>query len=175
MSVLSNGDMITGTVPPTADINPKSAGALYIDYSTGVIWICKDNTKNKNVWENQLLKAYPIGCMYISMSDISPETLFGGKWKRESGDRTLWLSDSGAGDYIAPGLPNITGGSGHIFYGSGVWGAFYHNGDAKGISGGGGWGDKYVAFSASRSSSIYGNSSTVQPPAVRVYAWTRIE
>lgn len=69
---------------------------------------------------------------------------------------------------IEAGLPNITG-----TFGTAVeentcklTGAFYSNG--LGPGGPDGWTDYYVGFDASRCSSVYGKSTTVQPPAVTV-------
>lgn len=70
---------------------------------------------------------------------------------------------SEAGMYVAAGLPGITGESGtnQGFYS----GAFY------GVAGSGYncvAGDSHTGFDASRSNSIYGASSTVQPPAAKL-------
>jgi hypothetical protein len=82
---------------------------------------------------------------------------------------TLWGSDgSTIGASVGAGLPNITGSfSLGPAAAANADGAFYNtNAD---ISGSGDWDtDKKVNFDASRSSSIYGNSETVQPPAIRV-------
>lgn len=76
------------------------------------------------------------------------------------------------GQTLAAGLPNITGSFGakqFTAYGEG-WGegAFYAE-NPSGDSAGGGSSGKTTVFylDASRSSSVYGNSTTVQPPAVR--------
>ena len=76
------------------------------------------------------------------------------------------------GNYVAPGLPNITG---HFGVDDSIRatasGAFYNGGnlnyDASSSTGNGG----YIEFNASRSSSIYGNSTTVQPPATQMYLY----
>lgn len=83
--------------------------------------------------------------------------------------RFLEGSDS-PGTYIDAGLPNIKG----IFYGAdigAVSGAFINMGNSSII-----WqcGSSFIYrplidFDASRSNAIYGNSSTVQPPAFTVY------
>ena len=74
----------------------------------------------------------------------------------------------------AAGLPNITG-----YFTSGSWiqytselsGAFYNNDGSYGIGGNKGDGRLRAYFDASRCSSVYGKSSTVQPPSylVRFY------
>ena len=76
------------------------------------------------------------------------------------------------GQTLAAGLPNITGSFGakqFTAYGDG-WGegAFYAE-NPSGDSAGGGSSGKTTVFylDASRSSSVYGNSSTVQPASVR--------
>lgn len=81
------------------------------------------------------------------------------------------------GDYVEPGLPNITGEIMESGFGGSVsynTGAFYavtipsssratHVSNTTETMG--------VGFDASRSSSIYGNSSTVQPPATQMYLY----
>lgn len=81
---------------------------------------------------------------------------------------------TGAGNYVAPGLPNITG----DFNTGGVW-TRYASGAFKvptaevggdGPSGNGSNQTRYT-FDASRSSSVYGSSQTVQPPATEMYLY----
>ena len=83
----------------------------------------------------------------------------------------------GAGSTAEAGLPNITGT--FKMDPQTAWirinnttGAFYTTGATGQILTGGGAGDNVnneAGFDASRSSSIYGKSSTVQPPALFVY------
>ena len=76
------------------------------------------------------------------------------------------------GEELEAGLPNITGrfGVDDMIISNGAYsGCFYnynssYNYDASSTGGNGG----YIGFRASRSSSIYGKSSTVQPPAFTV-------
>lgn len=74
----------------------------------------------------------------------------------------------------APGLPNITG---TICVDDenleNVTGAFYIKGMGRGPTGSS-TGGRTVAFDASRSNSIYGNSETVQPPNTTIKLWKRI-
>lgn len=173
MGILSNGDIYVNETDPTEDINPKTAGAVWFNYSTGQHFICKDNTKDKNKWITSLDLIYPIGSCYFTMANIDPGDIFGGKWEKISGNQTIWLSDSGAGNTISPGLPNITGTCGIAMRWKNVGGAFYTIHTIDAIRNGGSY-DPGIAFDASRSSSIYGNSTTVQPPAIRIYCWKRI-
>lgn len=49
-SILDQTDIYNGNVPPDAKVNPKVKGALYIENTTGSLYICIDNTKDKNKW-----------------------------------------------------------------------------------------------------------------------------
>lgn len=78
-----------------------------------------------------------------------------------------------AGTVKEAGLPNITGSFGYlravIDYSYEVSGAFYDNGIIKKHDDGNYWTTgRGVGFDASRSSMVYGNSDTVQPPSVTV-------
>ena len=145
----------------------------------------------------KLLQAvYPVGSVYINTIDINPSTIFGfGTWKRVAQNMTLWGAsangESGATKYA--GLPNITGEAGYIkplTTGSYYQGINYKNGcfaksknitatpntrkvepsdisddnDETGL----------LKFDASSSNSIYGKSTTVQPPALVVNIWKRV-
>lgn len=145
----------------------------------------------------KLLQAvYPVGSVYINTIDINPSTIFGfGTWERVAQNMTLWGAsangESGATKYA--GLPDITGEVGFIkplTEGSYYQGVNYKNGcftksknitatpntrkvEASDIS------DDYgetglIKFDASSSNSIYGNSTTVQPPALVVNIWKRV-
>ena len=80
-----------------------------------------------------------------------------------------------AGTKVAAGLPNITGGWNNVgvepgygtasgaFYNNIVGGTFFYHGSGRGGNQGG------FYLNASRSSSIYGKSNTVQPPSQIVH------
>lgn len=79
-----------------------------------------------------------------------------------------------AGSQIDAGLPNITGGYDRNPFEAEKWyaatGAFYNSGTAYEIPNIGTLAaNRGLAFDASRSNSIYGNSSTVQPPSQLVH------
>lgn len=129
---------------------------------------------------------YPVGSVYLSVQDTSPALLFGGSWELLPENSALWTAredDIFAGVKIPAGLPNITGdvdniwacktfdtspiASGALSLGSQI---------TNGSAGGNGW-QMYLHelyFNASKSNSIYGNSTTVQPPAYTVFAWKRV-
>ena len=90
--------------------------------------------------------------------------------------RVPWGSEDGTYGYISAGLPNITGSAVNV--------TFFTNYSASGamyLSNNTNWRwagtnvfpGNNINFNASRSSSIYGASSTVQPPAIKVRWKTR--
>lgn len=131
----------------------------------------------------QKLADHPVGSIYQSTDSTSPASLFGGSWESIASERVL-MGASGshaAGTTVDAGLPNITGQATFI-NSDGVdndkypdLGAFYFGVDnnqytttlTSGI------GKRDLRFDASRVSSIYGKSATVQPPAYYVYMWRR--
>lgn len=138
------------------------------------------------------LMAHPIGSYYISQNPTSPAELYGGGWEELDAGKTLWTiptTETGAGEIIEAGLPNITGSlsksggtpitnapSGYIT----TSGAFTNPTYASGSSSYRTSEDttalfKSFSFDASNSNSIYGNSTTVQPPAIKVYMWKRYQ
>lgn len=135
---------------------------------------------------------HPVGSLYISENATSPASFIGGTWERIE-DCTIWgASDTHpAGTKLEAGLPNIEGviesrasntpSNSPLGAIRGTSGAF----SAKANSGEAGTSpvsipvdDRYktdmVSFDASRSSSVYGNSDTVQPPAYCTYIWRRV-
>lgn len=69
------------------------------------------------------------------------------------------------GTKVSAGLPNITGHFGGVA-GTSVTGAFNIDETDKSVASGTNGTRQYLSFDASRSSSIYGKSNTVQPPAL---------
>ena len=129
------------------------------------------------IWQS----IYPIGTIYQTLdSGFDPNVSFSGTtWTRLKDGLFLESASTASqiGQELAAGLPNIMGTyQRHLgapgFYGA--VGAFYLE-DKQG--GGASVTDNstYVrlCYSASRSSSIYGNSTTVQPPAILVAMWQR--
>ena len=85
-------------------------------------------------------------------------------------NRVLWGSTSFG--YINAGLPNITGTFGGVRdVAAAPTGAFYRTGWSA--SPGAGRDTQAIGFEASRSNGIYGNSNTVQPPAIKCRVKTR--
>lgn len=121
---------------------------------------------------------YPVGSIYITTNSAPPfSSLDFGAWEEVSSGRVLQGADSthSAGSTIEAGLPNITGSfDGNTDDGdSEKTGPFYTlRTNITGANGGVGAG--VVGFDASRCSSIYGSSDTVQPPAYVVHIWKRV-
>lgn len=186
-AMLVNPETRTGAIRirahniPTAEISArwypiKYGGQFYGDGS---------------IYSNFLLAAHPVGSIYQTISPENPSVTFGGgTWEKIAQDRVLMgASDTHpAGTTIEAGLPNVKGTftaalrDGFTDYSANkITGAFYENGTTTGDdsynsistnvgipSGGAPFG-----FDASRSNSIYGRSTTVQPPAYFTYTWLR--
>lgn len=134
---------------------------------------------------------HPVGSLYISDNATSPADLYGGTWERIE-DCTIWGASSlhPAGTTVEAGLPNIKGTmeSRTSNTPNNVLGAIRAASGAFSVSANPGTGSTSpisipvddthnadtVSFDASRSSSVYGNSDTVQPPAYCVYIWRRV-
>ena len=132
---------------------------------------------------------YPVGSIYQSTNSTSPAALFGGSWEEIASERVLMGASSAhaAGTTVKAGLPNITGQvpSVKLWWNDKIWN----------ISGSFAWTntrpteERYSSikdgtesslefyqadFNASRSSAVYGRSSTVQPAAYYVHIWHRV-
>lgn len=149
----------------------------------------KDGTAEFNVI-NKSQKAlidliYPIGIVITTATDgaLKPGEAEGlTEWEEIAQDRVLQGTSSGAGVTIEAGLPNITGSiigySDRTGFG-GADGMAYMDDMQERIPS---MGDIFpgnksalrVRLDASKSNNIYGNSSTVQPPAYKVHFWKRI-
>lgn len=186
-AMLVNPETRTGAIRirahniPTAEISArwypiKYGGRFYGDGS---------------IYSNFLLAAHPVGSIYQTISPENPSVTFGGgTWKKIAQDRVLMGASSThpAGTTAEAGLPNITGefsGRGNEFHTSGgtltnASGAFTFSMNA-GISMSGAEyssvnaDNDVITFDASRSNPIYGNSTTVQPPAYFTYTWLRTD
>lgn len=132
---------------------------------------------------------FPINAIYSIMDpNFNPNVAWaasGTRWERLPDNYVLWTSSNPtAGNVdankIAAGLPNITGHTtgllidptSNVAYG----GALYEYGTPRqrGWTGTDADEVREIGFDANRSNSIYGNSSTVQPPAIKYCAWRRV-
>lgn len=190
-AMLVNPETRTGAIRirahniPTAEISArwypiKYGGQFYGDGS---------------IYSNFLLAAHPVGSIYQTISPENPAVTFGGgTWEKIAQDRVLMgASDTHlAGTTVEAGLPNIKGSfearphmSGNEFVGgsitSGDGKLFAHsiqtsnNLNNSMTETGNAYKSDVVFFNASASNSIYGASTTVQPPAYFTYTWLRTD
>lgn len=140
---------------------------------------------NEKLDTTELLnKIYPIGSIYISVNQTSPASFIGGTWTPLKAGRTLWTTTTAGlgGTPVSAGLPNIEGSLESVVMAR-TWdsqpystGALSFGNNVVDTSGAGnGWWTylKPLYFNANDDNDIYGNSTTVQPPAYRVYMWRR--
>lgn len=190
-AMLVNPETRTGAIRirahniPTAEISArwypiKYGGQFYGDGS---------------IYSNFLLAAHPVGSIYQTISPENPAVTFGGgTWEKIAQDRVLMgASDTHlAGTTVEAGLPNIKGSfearphiSGNKFAGGSITGGdgklFAHsiqtsnNLNNSMTETGNVYKSDVVFFNASASNSIYGASTTVQPPAYFTYTWLRTD
>ena len=133
---------------------------------------------------------YPVGAIMLTYKNTTdPSTnLPGTTWEKLSSGYVLWNDDNGGGGTIAAAMPNLKGGLGNNFLAhcagatSSAWSTqdgclkFTHaaGGVASWPTGGSGtapYGKMIIDFS--NNNSIYGNSTTVQPPVTKIVAWKR--
>lgn len=179
---------IVGLATPTNSGDATTKGyvdALITELRTSIAQA--NNAIQTNL--NNLKAIYPVGCVYIGTQSSCPMTTLipNSTWQLVSSGRALWTGTGSNGNTtIEAGLPNITGKfsvtnaangpKGNInatdgcVYADGTTSGAYSSfaGDSNSASG-----PKVAHIDASRSSSIYGNSTTVQPPAFVVNVWRR--
>ncbi len=122
---------------------------------------------------NILSTLYPVGSIYIGTQNSCPlaTLIAGSQWQIVSNGRALWGGNgSNANTTIEAGLPNHrhltslgTAAPHGVSWEGGSW--------LMQVSG---WGSAQYSSYASDDNSIYGRSSTVQPPAYVVNVWRRI-
>lgn len=130
---------------------------------------------------------YPVGIVVSVISSDSPPFMNYGTWEQVGQGRVLWGADSShtAGTTIEAGLPNITGAINPTITTGGVRfaleesnGALYsmynQYGNYLSNLSYAGSGASRIGLDASRSNSIYGSSTTVQPPSLVVIFYKRI-
>jgi len=131
---------------------------------------------------------YPVGTIvYGDANSTSPASRWGGTWEQLPANYAIWTASSGAYNVvngaitgtIAAGLPNIKGSitiphirkSGTAYTGAFVATAGTNQNFGTNSSGGAIY---TYDIDAHRSNSIYADgNTTVQPPAIKVYAWRR--
>lgn len=124
---------------------------------------------------------HPVGSLYISENPTSPAELYGGTWERIEDRFIMGASDThSAGTTVEAGLPSIYGQINGVLFSSnqpttgGIFSVTLADGWilTKGSTSGNV--SIYVNNVKAVGSSIYGKSTTVQPPAYCTYIWRRV-
>ena len=120
---------------------------------------------------------YPVGSLYLSVANVSPQTLFGGTWEILDADYCLMTASRTTmplGEKIPAGLPNLTGTfcGGDSDFKSGIVTSSVTNSSKVG-SGSAEFRTFTIDASQGGTDPIYGKSTTVQPPAIQVAVWKR--
>ena len=133
--------------------------------------------------ENLIKSMYPVGSIYIGVTANCPLSALFGTWAKISEGLTLQQADTNhpVGTEIPAGLPNIKGtfptieGASKCYnldnFGNAIY--RYKSNNSSNVDNSNGDADDTAALDASRDSSIYGSSDTVQPPALAVNIWQR--
>jgi hypothetical protein len=151
---------------------------LSVGFSDEAVETCqelKDHAVKDTDLATLLQTIYPVGSVYIGTQSTCPmaTVIEGSTWQLVSNGRALWTGNgSNANTTIEAGLPNITGYAG-LTKNGGMNGAFYEGNQGRSAGKGDTFSTLECYFDASRSSSIYGRSSTVQPAAYVVNVWRR--
>lgn len=129
---------------------------------------------------NVLKLMYPVGSVYIGTQSTCPMSQLFGTWSLVSSGKALWTGNGSNGNTtINAGLPDITIGDASIMAWRNNEKEFTQGALSKSTTHNVGLGGSYwvytgtADFKASRANSIYGKSSTVQPPAYVVNVWRR--
>lgn len=164
------GQIIQSTLPLTdaglhlldgALINGSGIYADFVTYIAGLVSTYPDLFETESNWQTAVTTYGVCGkFVYDSVNNTVRLPKITGIVEGASGVANL-------GDLTEAGLPNITGFHGLSGYGQ-VGGAFYAVTDLSESISSGASSSNGVRFNASRSSSIYGNSNTVQPQTIKV-------
>jgi hypothetical protein len=117
--------------------------------------------------ESLLQTIYPVGSIYIGTTATCPIAVLFGTWELVAADRVLQGSSENhlAGTTIEAGLPDhthtVSSYAGLYTFAGGTYGGLTAYTDR-------------TTSAASESNPIYGNSTTVQPPAYVINIWRRI-
>ena len=172
---------IVGLATPTNSGDATTKGyvdALITELRTSIAEIKSKADTNANTIVNNLKTMYPVGSIYIGTQSTCPmaSLISGSTWKLVSSGKALWTGTGSNGNTtIEAGIPNITGqfvaANSAAASGSGAFNVVKTE-NGKGWDGTSAMRSTY-GFDASRSSSVYGKSTTVQPPAYVVNVWRR--
>lgn len=131
--------------------------------------------------EEQKLLDHPVGSIYQSVEPTSPAELFGGEWQSIGSGRVLMGADNNhaVGTTVEAGLPSVSGQLNGVLFSSdkptanGLFSTSLTNGWVLTNGSSSGNVSIYANNVRSNGNSVYGNNTTVQPPAYYVYMWLR--
>lgn len=152
--------------------NPTTSGELYF-----VPYLEPSQSTDPSV--TTLVDAiWPVGSIYIGTTVNCPLASIIGTWEKIDGDLVLQSSSQAhqANTTIEAGLPNITYSNGGYTSDPTIDGALSQGSRYDIFQSETTRSGRFIAqysFDASRCSSVYGNSDTVQPPAYVVNVWRR--
>lgn len=189
ITALQNGkvDKVTGKQLSTEDFTTAEKNKLagLNNYDDTQVQADITALQNNKLNINDLInKIYPIGSIYLSINNVSPSSFIGGTWEQLQEGNTLWTTTTAneGGNILTAGLPDITGtlkeaifrkstlNKSGVFNDTTYLGGYWDSNKGDSFQG-----ERYqIDFKASNSNSIYGSSTTVQPPAIKLYAWKRI-
>lgn len=152
-------------------------------------------TPNTNSWDNNIATTafvknvlnaiWPVGAIYLSITNYCPLAGIIGTWELIQAGRALWTGNGQTGNYsgvtdkvtaahnvIWEGLPNITGTTGIYWTERNTSGAFYWDGNVRGGERNDPHGAGNLGFNAAYSNSVY-NLGRVQPESYVVNVWRR--
>ena len=150
-------------------LDGKGTYRVFVDFIGGLASKYPSLFTDEATWQ-ATVKKYGTCAKYVW--DATNKTL---RIPRLKGLIEATIDKDSIGNITEAGLPNITGRIGGLSHDSaqsqqGMTGAFYW-GTAKINGAGSGSNDRYGFFDASRSSSVYGKSNTVQPQTVKQYIY----
>ena len=168
------GQIISSTIPLTdaglhlldgALISGNGSYSAFVDYIAGLTSDYPDLFDTEANWQSAVTQYGVCGkFVYNSVNNTV-------RLPKITGIVEGTTSLTALGDLVEAGLPNITarvGNGGTLQDGSVYSGAFYNDGTNSGSFNSGSYAQRSLSFDASRSNSIYGNSTTVQPQAIKV-------
>ena len=157
----------------------KQKGLIMIVRINGNAYELAEKAELKTELKTEFLALmFPVGYVMILATNINPNHTIGGTWQKIKSGKFLEATenDGELQNEVQPGLPNITGhgawgDDGQYFY---FDGCFYYVNGSRARTARAGFGRYCIRMDASRSSAIYGRSSTVQPSSIKVAMWIRV-
>ena len=169
----SIGEIVHSTIPiidaglhllDGALISGSGTYAAFVDYMSGLVSTNPDLFETEANWQTSITNYGVCGkFVYDSVNNTV-------RLPKITGFIEGTVDATALGDLVQAGLPNITG-TIAIQASASFSGAFYNGGGTSGDTAPGGSTDNLAVFDASHSSSIYGNSNTVQPQAIKCFMY----